>query len=76
MEFSVAAQRVKMKLTDGSTLRGKINLQSDIDNMERLSDFFIKGKNPFIVLYEVSAQGEGNVVIVNKSQIVWITPDD
>ena len=76
MEFSVAAQRVKMKLTDGSTLRGKINLQSDIDNMERLSDFFIKGKNPFIVLYEVSAQGEDNVVIVNKSQIVWITPDD
>ncbi len=76
MEFSVTAQRVKIKLTDGSTLRGKINLQSDVDDMQRLSDYFIKGKNPFIVLYEVSAQGRDNVVIVNKSQIVWATPDD
>lgn len=72
----VQAQRVRVKLTDGTIFRGKINLNSEAVPADRMSDFFMKGVSPFVVLFDVSAQGRNSLFIVNKSQIVWITPDD
>lgn len=68
--------RVKIKTTDGTTFRGKINIMSETVPVDRLSDFFIKGEYPFVVLYAVTNQGASRVIIINKSQIVWVTPDD
>jgi hypothetical protein len=67
---------VKLKTSDGLLLRGKINMDSDHCSMDRLSDLFIKGKNPFVALYDVEAQGDDNVIIINKAHIIWITPDN
>lgn len=69
-------QYVRIKTTDGSTFRGTLNLNSETKNMDRLSDFFTKGKNPFITLYEVTAQGRSDVFIINKDHIVWVTPEE
>ena len=72
----IQAQRVRVKLTDGTIFRGKINLNSEAVPADRMSDFFMKGVSPFVVLFDVSAQGRNSLFIVNKSQIIWITPDD
>lgn len=70
------SHRVRVKTTDGTTFRGKINLNSETEQMDRLSDFFLKGKNPFVILYDVTAQGSNDFFILNKSQIVWIASDE
>lgn len=72
----IKSQRVRMKLVDGTIFRGKINLNSEAVPADRLSDFFLKGVSPFVILFDVTAQGRNSFFIVNKSQIVWITPDD
>lgn len=72
----VKAQRVRVKLTDGTIFRGKINLNSEAVPADRMSDFFLKGVSPFVILFDVTAQGRNSLFIVNKQQIVWITPDD
>ncbi len=72
----VKAQRVRIKLTDGTTFRGKINLNSEAVPADRMSDFFLKGVSPFITIFDVSAQGRNSFFIVNKAHIIWITPDD
>jgi hypothetical protein len=72
----VKAQRVRVKLTDGQIFRGKINLNSEAVPADRMSDFFLKGVSPFVILFDVTAQGRNSLFIVNKSQIIWITPDD
>jgi small nuclear ribonucleoprotein (snRNP)-like protein len=76
MKLDPIPKYVKMKLSDGTTIRGKLNLYSDMKHMDRLSDYFITGENPFIVLYDVKTMGSDNVMIVNKSHIVWVIPDD
>lgn len=72
----IQAQRVRVKLTDGTIFRGKINLNSEAVPSDRMSDFFMKGVSPFVVLFDVTAQGRNSLFIVNKAQIIWITPDD
>jgi len=72
----VKAQRVRIKLADGTIFRGKINLNSEAVPADRMSDFFLKGVSPFIILFDVSAQGRNSFFILNKSHIVWIAPDD
>ncbi len=75
-KFIIKAQKVRLKTSDGTTFRGKINLNAESIPMDRLSDFFLKGENPFFILYDVSAQGSYTFFIINKAHIVWITPDD
>jgi hypothetical protein len=72
----IKAQRVRVKLTDGQIFRGKINLNSEAVPADRMSDFFLKGVSPFVILFDVTAQGRNSLFIVNKSHILWITPDD
>ena len=68
---------VVVKTTDGQVIRGKINLDSDIAPMDRVSDFMIKGQNKFLIMYEATVQGRKDaVIIVNKNQIVWIMEEN
>lgn len=73
----VDARRVTIKLVDGSLVNGKINLhRSDVD-IGRVSDLFTKVKDPFIVVFDATAEGKtGRVLILNKRNIIWIAPED
>jgi hypothetical protein len=44
----------------------------------RVSDWFIKGKRSFIVMFDIEAKGfkEGDVIIINKNKICWVVPED
>ena len=66
-------RRVVVKTTDGSLLTGKVNLGVK----DRLSELFTRTPNPFIVMVDVEERGgEGKVLFINKSQIVWVEPQD
>jgi hypothetical protein len=73
----VNARSVTIKLVDGSLINGKINLhRSDVD-IGRVSDLFTKVKDPFIVVFDATAEGKtGRVLILNKRNIIWIAPED
>ncbi len=66
---------VIIEATNGVRYRGKINLKGECEPIDRLSDMFVKGKNPFITLYGVTAQGGTKVVILNKAHIISVAPD-
>lgn len=76
VKIETKSQRVRVRTTDGTTFRGKINLNNEFERMDRMSDFFLKGKNPFLILYDVTAQGASTFFVINKAHIVWATPDD
>lgn len=43
----------------------------------RISDIFTKGKNPFIVIFDAIVEGQpGRVLVINKSKILWVSPQD
>jgi len=68
---------VTLKLTDGSILRGQVNLYYEEVQLNRVSDLFTKHRDPFLVLFDVAVEGKTEqVFIVNKQNIVWITPED
>ena len=76
MRVEPESQSVRIKLIDGTTVRGKLNLMSEKKQMDRLSDYFIKGENPFIALYGVRAHGGSDFMVVNKQHIIWIMPEE
>ena len=76
MKHDKNSQMVKIKTSDGSTFRGKINLHSETKQMDRISDFFLKGKNPFVTIYDVAAHGSTKLFIINKDHIIWVTQDE
>jgi small nuclear ribonucleoprotein (snRNP)-like protein len=71
------ARDVFIKLVDGSTIRGKVNLYSDEHMIQRVSDIFTKIPDPFITVFAATVEGEtGRCVIINKSNIVWVSPEE
>jgi hypothetical protein len=67
------AKEVALKLNDGTLLEGKVV----IGEFRRLSDFFVRGGDPFFVVYDATLAGrEGDVFIVNKNEVVWAQPLD
>jgi len=67
------AQSVLVKLLDGTTVKGKTNMGSH----NRLSDCLNREESPFLVVFEVSLQGQaGKVLFINKNQIMWAMPID
>ncbi|MHB8068269.1 MAG: DUF6812 domain-containing protein [Desulfobaccales bacterium] len=82
MEVQIISRRrkfhaVTLKLTDGSVLQGKVNLYYEETPLNRVSDLFTQHRDPFLVVFDVALEGKpGQVYIVNKQQIVWITPED
>lgn len=66
-------KKVTVKTISGSVFEGTIN----IELQERLSDMFTTLDSDFIILNEVSTDGNSfPVIFINKRQIEWVQPQD
>ncbi len=72
-------KKVTIRLVDGSWVKGKINLHKHKDESitERVSEMFTRHQDPFVVVFEATLEGRSDrVVIINKRNILWVSPDD
>jgi hypothetical protein len=68
---------VTLKLTDGTVIKGQVNLYHEEMVLNRVSDLFTRDKDPFIVVFEAKVEGiKDQVIIVNKQHIIWLCPED
>jgi hypothetical protein len=73
----IDARKVSIKLVDGSLVQGKINLLNDEAVVQRVSDIFTKLPDPFVVVFDATAEGKsGRVLILNKRTVAWVSPED
>ena len=73
----IDARKVAIKMVDGSMVHGKVNIYHDEEVVQRVSDIFTKISDPFIVVFDVTAEGKsGRVLIINKHNIAWVSPED
>jgi hypothetical protein len=73
----IEARKVTIKLVDGSLVQGKVNLLNSEEAVQRVSDIFTKLADPFVVVFDVTAEGRnGRVLIMNKRNIAWVSPED
>lgn len=73
----IDGRKVSIKMVDGSLVQGKVNVFHDEDTVQRVSDIFTKLEDPFVVVFEATAEGKsGRVLIVNKRNIAWVSPED
>lgn len=71
------AHTVTIKLVDGSIIQGKVNLHRNDLDINRVSDLFTRVDDPFVVVFDVAAESKtGGVLILNKSNILWVEPGD
>lgn len=64
---------VTIKIKDGTVITGQMN----IGDYPRVSDLFRQSPDQYLVLADAEHRGSsGKVVIVNKSEIVWVEPED
>jgi hypothetical protein len=70
-------REITVRLVDGSTIKGKINLYSEESATQRVSDLFTKSQDPFLVMFDATVEGNnGKVCILNKHNVVWVSPED
>jgi hypothetical protein len=73
----INARKVTIKMVDGSLVQGKVNIFHDEEVVQRVSDIFTKVSDPFIVVFDATAEGtSGRVLIINKRNIAWVSPED
>jgi hypothetical protein len=73
----IDARNVTIKLVDGSLVQGKVNLLNSESVAQRVSDIFTKLADPFVVVFDATAEGKsGRVLILNKRNIAWVSPED
>ena len=73
----IDARKVTIKMVDGSLIQGKVNVYHDEEVVQRVSDIFTKVTDPFIVVFDVTAEGKSEqVLIINKRNIAWVSPED
>ncbi|OGR24374.1 MAG: hypothetical protein A2139_07695 [Desulfobacca sp. RBG_16_60_12] len=73
----IEARKVSIKMVDGSLVQGKVNLLHDEAVVQRVSDIFTKLTDPFIVVFDATAEGKsGRVLILNKRNVAWVSPED
>ena len=73
----IEARKVTIKMVDGSLVQGKVNLLHDQAVVQRVSDIFTKLTDPFIVVFDATAEGRsGRVLILNKRAVAWVSPED
>ena len=73
----IDARKVTIKMVDGSLVHGKVNIFHDEEVVQRVSDIFTKVSDPFIVVFDVTADGKsGRVLIINKRNIAWVSPEE
>jgi len=71
------ARELTVKLVDGSLLKGKINLHHDEHMIQRVSEIFTQIEDPFLVVFDATFEGQsGRVLIINKQNIIWASPED
>jgi hypothetical protein len=71
------ARKVTIKMVDGSLVQGMINVLNAGEGDQRVSDIFTKNSDPFIVVFDATAEGKsGRVLVINKQNIAWVSPDD
>jgi hypothetical protein len=73
----IDARKVTIKMVDGSLIQGKVNIYHDEEVTQRVSDMFTKLTDPFIVVFDATAEGRsGRVLILNKNNVAWVSPED
>jgi hypothetical protein len=73
----IDARKITIKMVDGSLVMGRVNVNHDEEVLQRVSDIFTKVSDPFIVVFDATAEGKsGRVLIINKRNIAWVSPDD
>jgi hypothetical protein len=73
----IDARKVTIKMVDGSLVQGKVNLLNSESVAQRVSDIFTKLLDPFVVVFDATAEGKGGrVLILNKRNIAWVSPED
>lgn len=71
------SREVSIKLVDGSLIKGKVNLHHDEHMIQRVSEIFTQIDDPFLVVYAATFEGKSDrVLIINKRNIVWASPED
>jgi len=64
---------VTIKIKDGTVVTGKLN----IGEYPRVSDLFKQSADQYLVLADAEHRGStGKVVIINKSEIIWVEPEE
>jgi hypothetical protein len=68
------SRKVIISMVDGTVFKGYTNIGAS----RRLSDYFRKSENMFIVLFDTSIGNgtEKDVYFINKDHIVWAKPDE
>lgn len=71
--YATVYKSVTLKLVDGTLLQGKINILPH----KRISDFMNSGEKSFVVVVEGgSHEILTKTLLVNKSKVAWIEPED
>ena len=71
------ARELTVKLVDGSVVKGKINLHHDEHMIQRVSEIFTQIKDPFLVVFDATFEGQsGRVLVINKQNIIWASPEN
>ncbi|MBN2223671.1 MAG: hypothetical protein JW765_03255 [Deltaproteobacteria bacterium] len=73
LKVTTVDRGVQVRMTDGTTIRGTVNLNSESEPMRRISDLLIRGKNRFLLVTCATVQGQKErTVLINKDQIVYV----
>lgn len=71
--YEVNYRTIMMRIEDGSTLMGKVNIR----HRQRLSEIFLDAQEQFIILVDVKNEDNPEpVIFVNKNSIMWAKPID
>ena len=78
---SVKDRIIRMKLIDGTKINGQVNINRD-HGYDRLSDLVANGREPFLILYNVTVHDAAlenpvrhKTLFVNKQHILWAEPE-
>ncbi len=67
------SKQIVVKLTDGTLVKGSVTIRGKI----RLSDLFNDTDNQYMVVFDIATEKQmGDVLFINKNQIVWVSPLD
>jgi hypothetical protein len=73
LKITTVDRNVQVRMTDGSTIRGIVNLNSESEPMHRISDLLIRGQNRFLLVSNATVQGQKErTVLINKDQIIYV----
>jgi hypothetical protein len=68
IEYDTNYKNITVKITDGSTITGKINVL----NFMRLSDLLKQSTDKFITVFDDNNQPDTKrATIINKEHIIW-----